>query len=112
LEWHTQGLFWLLPLELANRTSGHRIEIGIVARQPRANGAPALTAAYSTRQAGNSAWKYVALGPEFALHKFAFDVPQVATGYTNQPILVINSDAAASGKAIEILGAYVKRASE
>jgi hypothetical protein len=112
LEWHTQGLFWLLPVEFANRTNGKRIEIGIVARQPRSNGAPALTAAYSTRQSGNSAWKYVALGPEFGLHKFVFDVPLAPDGYTNQPILVINSDANAGGKAVEILGAYVKPAAE
>lgn len=105
-----QGLSIELPIDFAQRVNGKQIEIGVVARVPQSNGATEISLVYATRQAGNSGWRPLSLGPQFALHSFKFDVPKVDLGYTAQPIVVMHADSAGQGRAVEMLGIYVKEA--
>lgn len=103
-----QGLSVELPLEFAQRANGRRIEVGILARTPRTNGNGGVSLVYATQQMGNSGWKPLPLTTEFALHSFRFDVPAVAEGYTATPIVVAHADPSGNGRAVELLGLYVK----
>ncbi len=106
VDWPTQGLSTLLTPAFSNRMNGKRIEIGIVARAAKISPAQYMYAVYATQQSGNSGWREIPLGSEFALHSFTYDVPEVGnTGYTNPPIIVMH---ASNGKSIELLGVYVK----
>jgi CTP:molybdopterin cytidylyltransferase MocA len=107
-DWPTQGLSITLPVEFAALVNGKRIEVGFAARMPGANASEAVSVIYATQQAGNSTWQQVPLGPAFTLGRFTFDVPPVAEGYSKNPIIVFHSDSAGSGKAVELLGVYVK----
>lgn len=109
-EWATQGLSTTFPVDFNNQTNGGRIEVGVVARAPAANPAGTISVVYATQQAGNSGWRELTLGGEFALSTFTFDVPKVEPGtYTKQPIVVINADPSGAGRSAEILGVYVKK---
>jgi hypothetical protein len=108
VDWHSTAATFTLPLEFAQRTSGKKIEIGVIARSPGANAAPSLYAVYATQQAGNSGWKALALTGEFQLIKFSYDVPGIEGGYQNSPIIAFHSDPQGAGHAVEILGAFVR----
>lgn len=109
-EWATQGLSATFPVDFNNQTNGQRVEIGVIARAPSANATGAISVVYATQQAGNSGWRELALGGEFALSTFTFDVPKVEPGsYSKQPIVVINADPTGTGRSAEILGVYVKK---
>ncbi|MBI1213448.1 MAG: hypothetical protein GC190_18455 [Alphaproteobacteria bacterium] len=109
VDWAKQGLSWMLPLEFNNKANGLKVEIGIVARQSQSNGADSMSVVYATRQAGNSGWRSIPLGPKFALKTFTYTVPKITPGtYSFEPMLAINADPSGSGKSIELLGAYVK----
>lgn len=110
VEWPSLGLSMTLPLEFANVANGRKVEIGFVARSAQSNGSPELSVIYATRQAGNSLWRAVELKPTFEVYKFTYDVPQIEAGYVNGPIVVFHSDASGSGRAVEMIGAYVKLA--
>lgn len=106
VDWQTQGLSTLLTAAFSNGTNGKRIEVGIVARSAKFKPAQNMYAIYATQQAGNSGWREIPLGSEFAMHTFTYDVPQVEPGgYTNPPIVVLR---ASNGTSIELLGVYVK----
>jgi len=108
-EWSTQGLSAELPVEFNNRTNGQKIEIGVVARASAANSSNAVTVVYATQQAGNSGWHDLRLSSDFSLQTFVFDVPKRDPGsYDKMPIIVLNSDRSGGGKAVEIMGVYVK----
>lgn len=106
--WPALGLSATLPVEFANLSAGRRVEIGIIARTAQSNGSSELSAVYASRQAGNSGWQAIALTSDFALYKFTYDVNTVEGGYTNGPMLILSADAAGQGKAVELLGMYVK----
>lgn len=109
-EWSTQGLSATFPIVFNNQSNGGRVEIGIVARMAASNPSSAMSVVYATQQAGNSGWKVINLGADFALASFTFNVPKVEAGtYTKKPILVINADPTGSGRAVEVLGVYVKK---
>lgn len=108
VEWATLGLSLPLPVEFANMANGRKIEVGFVARAAQSNGSSEISAIYATQQAGNSGWQAITLKPSFEAYKFVYDVPRVDGGYTNGPIVVFHSDAAGSGRSIELIGAYVK----
>lgn len=105
-----QGLSVELPVEFAQQVNGKKIEVGILARMPQTNGAGEVSLVYATRQAGNSGWKQLKLSPQFALHSFVYEVPKVDEGYTVQPAVVIHADTSGKGRAVEILGIFVKQA--
>jgi len=108
-DWPSLGLTWKLTQEFNNQTNGLPIEIGIVARQAATNGSNTLFVMYATEQAGNSGWKPIQLSSSFELKTIRWTVPRIEPGgYKNPPIVVLHSDATGSGKAIEILGVYVK----
>lgn len=108
-EWATQGLSVTLPVEFNNRTNGQMIEIGVVARAASSNSANVITVVYATQQAGNSGWKDLPVDGDFAMKTIRFKVPKIAPGtYTKQPIVVLNSDRSGGGRAVEVLGVYVK----
>jgi hypothetical protein len=109
-QWPNQGLSVLLPKEFGQLANGRTIEIGVVARMAASNGSPHFTAVYATQQAGNSQWKSIVVKPQFEIHKFTYDVPAVETGYSSEPIVVITSDSAGQGRAVELIGIYVKLA--
>lgn len=104
-----QGLSIELPVEFAQRVNGKRIMVGILARMPQTNGASEVSMVYATRQSGNSGWKPLPLDTQFGLRSFLFDVPQLTEGYTNRPVVVIHADTSGQGRAVEILGIYVKQ---
>jgi len=110
VQWSSLGLSMALPVEFANAANGQKVEIGFIARSAQSNGSPELSVIYATQQAGNSLWRAIQLKPTFEAFKFTFDVPKVETGYVNGPIVVFHSDAAGSGRAVEMIGAYVKLA--
>lgn len=107
-EWPAQGLSVLLPREFAELANGRTIEIGIIARTTSTNGSPYMAAIYATQQAGNSQWKTIKLTPQFEMHKFTYDVPRIEEGYTAEPIVVLHSDMPGTGRAVEVIGLYVK----
>ncbi len=110
VDWPTQGLSTLFPMAFNNKTNAGKLEIGVIARQPATNGSKAISVVYATNQAGNSGWHDIAIGPDFRLTSFTYDVPKVAPGgYIVPPILVINADRSGKGGAAEILGIYVKQ---
>jgi hypothetical protein len=102
------GLRAKIPVEFAQRTNGKRIEVGIVARQAPSKAAHDVSFLYATMQKGNSGWRSYKLGSNFQAFRFLFDVPAVAEGYQASPLIVIRSDRAQSGRAVEIAGVYVK----
>ena len=106
--WESQGLSIELPISFAQQSNGKRIEIGIAARSARSNPSNVLTAVFATRQAGNSGWRNFKLSSELKIHTILFDMPFVESGYTSKPIVVLHSDAAGRGRAVEIVGLYVK----
>jgi hypothetical protein len=108
VDWAPLGLSTLLPLDFATQSAGKKIEVGVIARSAQSNGAAKMMIVYATQQAGNSGWQQVQLQSDFALFRFTFEVPIADGGYTNQPIVVIHSDASGSGKAVELIGTYVK----
>jgi len=110
VQWPSLGLSMALPVEFANLANGRTVEIGFIARAAQSNGSSELSVIYATQQAGNSLWQTVELKPNFEAYKFTYDVPRIETGYVNGPILVFHSDAAGGGKAVEMIGAYVKLA--
>jgi hypothetical protein len=107
--WAERGLSYQFPVDLNNRSSGGRLEIGVVARRAQTNSSDYLYAAYATQQAGHSGWQRLQLLPQFNLQTFVFNVPAAPAGYSNQPIIVLHSDDTASGRAAEIIGVYVKQ---
>lgn len=107
-DWPKSGLSIQLPLEFAAAANGKRLEIGFIARMPGANASEEIAVIYATQQVGNSTWQHVKLSSSFAMYKFTYDVPAVSTGYSKEPILVFHSDATGGGKAVELLGAFVK----
>jgi len=106
--WAERGLSYALPIELAAKTNGARMEIGIVAKSPSSNGSDALSIVYATQQAGNSGWRQLPLTTQFQLLTFIYDVPSVAEGYSNPPMVVLHSDQTGAGRAVEIVGLYAK----
>ena len=108
VQWPQLGLTTMLPLEFATLSNGKKLQVGIIARSARANGSDVMSVVYATQQAGNSGWQKVKLGGDFSVYTFEFDVPPVEAGYTNAPIVAIHSDASGNGKAIELIGLYVK----
>jgi hypothetical protein len=108
VEWPSLGLSMALPVEFANLANGRTVEIGFIARSAQSNGSPELSVIYATQQAGNSLWRAIELKPTFEAYKFTFDVPKVDSGYINGPIVVFHSDATGNGRAVEMIGAYVK----
>lgn len=109
VDWYSTTASFTLPIEFAQQSSGKKIEVGIIARSAAANGSPTLSVAYATQQAGNSGWKAIPLTTQFELTKFTYDVPALAQGYTNKPVIAFHSDAEGSGRAVEILGAYARQ---
>jgi hypothetical protein len=71
-----------------------------------------MNAVFATRQAGNSGWQSIPLGPKFELHTFQYDVPAVDGGYNQEPILVLHADAAGQGRALELLGIVLRAPAE
>jgi hypothetical protein len=106
--WNEKGLSFPLPLGMAVKTNGKKIEVGIIARQSPSNGSNHLNIVYATQQAGNSGWQKFKLTGEFALYKMQYDVPAVADGYSTTPIVVVHADDTGSGRAVEIIGLYIK----
>ncbi len=106
--WESQGLSIEIPASFAQQANGKRLEIGIIARSGSSNPSNVMSVVYATRQAGNSGWRNFKLTTELGIQKILFDMPYVETGYTNKPILVVHSDAQGKGRAIELLGVYVK----
>ncbi|MDZ4866193.1 MAG: hypothetical protein SGI91_02620 [Alphaproteobacteria bacterium] len=107
--WESQGLSIELPAAFAQQSNGKRVEVGVIARAARANASGVLNAVFATRQAGNSGWRKFELGGEFQVHTIIFDMPEVPSGYTAQPIIVLQSDADGHGRSVEILGVYARR---
>ncbi len=106
--WASQGVSATFSVDFNNFTNGKKVEVGILAKAAASNPVKKMYAIYATQQAGNSGWREIVLGDEFAVHTFQFDVPVVTEpGYTNPPILVVR---ASNGQAIELLGVYVKLA--
>jgi len=106
--WPDRGLSFSFPIDFATRTKGQWLEIGIVARRSPQNSSETLNVVYSTQQAGNSGWQNLALGENFELKTFPYQVPDVPEGYSHQPIIVLHSDTEGRGRSVEILGVYVK----
>lgn len=107
-EWAQQGLSWLLPKQFNTRTNGQKVEVGIIARQSGSNPNDTLSVLYATGGYGNSGWKKIPLTADFELKTFVFDFKAVDATEFNHPILVITADTDGAGKAVEILGVYVK----
>lgn len=105
--WPERGLSYTFPVELSNRTNGARLEIGVIARRPRANGSDSLYVAYATQQAGHSGWQRIGLKSEFHLSSFVYNVPRVSE-YTNPPVIVLHADDSATGRSVELVGIYIK----
>ncbi len=108
IQWPSLGLSVGLPLEFTKLSNGRKIEVGFVARSAATNGSPAVSVVYATQQAGNSGWKSVNLQPQFEAYKFEYAVPSVPGGYTNPPVIVFHSDPSGSGRAVELIGLYVR----
>jgi len=108
VSWPSLGLSAKLPVQFAQAANGKRIQVGLVARSAQTNGSPQVSIVFATQQAGNTGWRTFELGQQFQLFKFVYDIPPVEGGYTATPIIVVHSDEAGSGKAIELLGVYVK----
>jgi len=106
--WAERGLSYAFPVDLAAKTNGARIEIGVIAKSASTNGSEALNIVYATQQAGNSGWQQFSLTPQFQLFTFTYDVPSLSDGYSNPPMVVLHSDQTGSGRAVEILGLYAK----
>jgi hypothetical protein len=106
--WNEKGLSFQLPFGMATKTNGKKIEIGIIARQSKSNGSNHINVVYATQQAGNSGWQKFKLTGEFALQKLEYEVPLIAEGYAASPIVVMHADDTGSGRAVEILGLYIK----
>ncbi len=79
-EGRTGGAFVEIPAALAARLGGKEIEVEIVARSSRENGAPYLFAAYSTASVGNSGWRKLELGRDFSRLRFVYSVPLGGSG--------------------------------
>lgn len=107
-EWLKQGLSVMLPIDFAKRANGKKIEIGLVARSSAAKGSDRITAVYATGQAGNSHWQGMALKPQFEVLKFTYDVPAIEGGYSSAPIVTLTSDPTGKGRAVELIGLYVR----
>ena len=107
-DWPKQGLSVMLPLDFAKRANGKKIEIGVVARSAATKGTDRVTVVYATGQAGNSHWQAFALKPQFETLRFTYDVPAIEGGYTSAPIIALTSDPAGKGRALELIGIYVK----
>jgi len=107
--WPERGLSFAFPVEWSNNNKGASIEVGIVARRPSSNGSEILNIVFSTQQAGHSGWQMIGLSGNFELRTFQYVLPNIAEDYTNPPVVVIHADDTAQGKAVEILGVYVKR---
>jgi hypothetical protein len=110
VRWEDLGLSVALPLEFSNQHQGSQVEIGIVARSPAQNGSDALNIVFATQQTGNTGWNAIPLTAQFQLHTVRWRVPPAEGGYHARPIVVVHADASGSGRAIELLGVYVKRA--
>lgn len=108
VQWPSIGLSLTLPVGFAKLVNGRKVEVGFIARSAQSNGSPDLSVIYATRQAGNSLWRTFELKPNFEAYKFTYDVPSIESGYVNGPIVVFHSDAGGSGRAVEMIGAYVK----
>lgn len=104
--WPERGLSYAFPVELNTKTSGSRIEVGVIARSPSSNGSDSLYVAYSTQQAGHSGWQRIGLKSQFQLSSFVYNVPSAA--YTNAPVVVLHADDTAAGRTVEVLGVYIK----
>lgn len=106
VDWPTQGLSALLTAAFSNQMNGKRIQVGLVARAAKGGSLHNMYVIYATQQVGNSGWREIPLGSEFALHTFTYDIPQVEpNGYRNPPIIVMH---ASNGRSVELLGVYVK----
>ena len=108
VQWPALGLSMTLPPEFANAVAGKKVEVGIIARAAQSNGSNELSVVYATRQSGNSGWQSIALQPNFEAYKITYDVPNREGGYTNGPMIVFHSDASGGGRAVEMIGAYLK----
>jgi len=108
VNWPSQGLSTKLPVQFAQAANGKRIQVGVVARAAQTNGSPEVSILFATQQAGNTGWRTFQLDQQFKLYKFVYDILPVEAGYTATPIVVISSDTAGGGKAVELLGTYVK----
>jgi hypothetical protein len=109
-QWEELGLSIRLPTRLSEDNKGYAVEVGIVARQPSQNASDAVSVVFATQQTGNSGWNTLPLSRTFELRTFKWTIPPIEGAYSVNPILVINADASGQGKAIEILGVYVKPA--
>ena len=109
-DWEKQGLTVVFPVAFNNATAGKTVEIGFAARSSSANGADKVSILYATRQAGNSSWREFKLGADFQMFTFKYKVPVDDKPYVNGPIVVITSDPAGGGHAVELMGVYVKPA--
>lgn len=107
-DWPNQGLSVTLPHDFAKISNGQQIEVGFIARQSSSNPSDTISVVYATQEAGNSTWRQIKLGGTFEMHKFVYNVPNMPTGYTKDPIVVIHSDFMGQGRSVEILGVYVK----
>ncbi len=108
--WQALGLSHLFTREFNNSTAGRDIEIAVIARRAPSNSSDTLFVMYATQQAGNTGWKPIALSNDFELHKVTFKVPQPEGGFQNPSILVLQADPAGKGRAVELLGVYVRLA--
>lgn len=110
VRWEDLGLSVALPVEFSKQYQGSQIEIGIVARAPAQNGSDSLNIVFATQQTGNTGWNPIPLTTQFQLHTVRWRIPPAEGGYHARPIVVVHADATGSGRAIELLGVYVKRA--
>jgi hypothetical protein len=102
------GLRVQLPLEWVQTINGKTVEIGIVAKSSSSNGAADMSALYATLQTGNSGWQTLQLPGEFRALKFQFSIPEVPAGYTQEPVIVLRSDARGQDRGVELIGIYVR----
>ena len=100
------ALYW--PAEVSQKFNGQKVQVGIIARTASANGSPEFGAVFATRQAGNSGWHFLKPTGDFTLLSFEFQIPPVAEGYTNEPMVMIHADPKGAGRAIEVLGVMVR----
>ena len=109
-DWPAQGLTVIFPREFNNAMAGRTVEVGFAARAAPANGSDVVAVVYATQQAGNSGWKEFKLGADFQLYSFKFKVPKVETAFVNGPIVAISADPTGAGRAVELMGVFVKPA--
>lgn len=108
--WEDLGLSVKFPTEFLERNKGFAVEIGVIARQPSENASQVINAVLATQQTGNSGWNKLKLTGEFSVQTFKWTIPPSQAAYTAQPILVLSADSEGTGKAVEVIGVYMKPA--